>query len=134
MPRLILLHGWGVDARIWRPLAPHWRADCQVASPDWPGYGDRPALSAPQDLDALAEAMAEALPADAVWVGWSLGGLLAAALCRRLSAPRGLIMLGMGLRFCHPAAVNDAALNDFRRAFARAPEASRREQRIAGAV
>ncbi|PAU74681.1 alpha/beta fold hydrolase [Halomonas salipaludis] len=124
MPRLILLHGWGVDARIWRPLAPHWRADCQIASPDWPGYGACPALSAPQDLDALADSMAEALPTDAVWVGWSLGGLLAAALSQRLSTPRGLIMLGMGPRFCHPAAVSNATLNDFQLTFDRAPEAS----------
>ncbi|SDM73250.1 pimeloyl-[acyl-carrier protein] methyl ester esterase [Franzmannia pantelleriensis] len=124
MPRLILLHGWGVDARIWAPLAAHWPDAEAPACPDWPGYGTRAALGAPGDLDALADAMAAALPADAVWVGWSLGGLLAAALSLRLPAPQGLVMLGMGPRFCHPAAVNEAALGDFQRAFSRAPEAS----------
>ncbi|APX92792.1 alpha/beta hydrolase [Halomonas sp. 1513] len=124
MPRLTLLHGWGVDARIWHTLAPHWSNGWEVATPDWPGYGEQPALDRPADLDALAAAMADALPADAVWVGWSLGGLLAAALSQTLPAPRGLIMLGMGPRFHHPAAVSEAALNDFCRAFARAPAAS----------
>lgn len=124
MPRLILLHGWGVDARIWAPLMAHWPSQGQLATPDWPGYGTRTALDVPTDLDGVADAMAEVLPADAVWVGWSLGGLVAAALSQRLPAPRGLVMLGMGPRFCHPKAVSGAALDDFQRTFARAPEAS----------
>ncbi|MBB3332237.1 pimeloyl-[acyl-carrier protein] methyl ester esterase [Halomonas campaniensis] len=126
MTRLVLLSGWGVDSRIWRPLAGHWPGGVTVTAPDWPGYGVRTPLAAPGSLAGLAEAMAVDLPADAVWVGWSLGGLLAGALLARLSPPRTLILLGMGTRFCDPEGVTRAELTAFRRAFARDPAATRR--------
>ncbi len=123
--RLVLLSGWGCDARLWQPLTDRWPDGIEVSAPDWPGYGGRPALAQPACLDALAEAMAPALPADAVWVGWSLGGLLAASLLERApSAPRGLLLLGTGPRFCDPEGVTRAELAAFRRAFARAPGAA----------
>ncbi|WP_416137285.1 alpha/beta fold hydrolase [Halomonas sp. HK25] len=128
MTHLVLLSGWGCDARIWQPLADHWPAGVSVTTPDWPGVGGRPALEAPASLAAMAEAMAADLPEEAVWVGWSLGGLLAGALLERLPAPlsppRGLILLGMGARFCDPAGVSRAELAAFRRAFARDPDAT----------
>ncbi|MEQ6890106.1 alpha/beta fold hydrolase [Halomonas sp. CS7] len=129
MSRLVLLSGWGCDARIWQPLAAHWpdrlETGFEVTPPDWPGYATRPALDDPEDLTALAEAMAADLPQDAVWVGWSLGGLLAAALLDHLPAPRGLVLLGMGARFCHPDGVSHENLATFRSAFRRDPPATR---------
>jgi len=124
MTRLVLLSGWGCDARIWQPLAEHWPDGISVTAPDWPGYGGRAPLAAPDSLDALAEAMAGELPADTIWVGWSLGGLLAGALLARLPAPRALILLGMGAHFCDPEGVSRVELTAFRRAFARQPEAT----------
>ena len=125
MTRLVLLSGWGVDARIWQPLAAHWPGELSVTAPDWPGHGARTPLVAPASLTELAEAMAVDLPAQAVWVGWSLGGLLAATLlAHHLSPPRGLILLGMGQRFRDPAGVGAAELTAFRRAFARDPDAT----------
>ncbi|MDR9440846.1 MAG: alpha/beta fold hydrolase [Halomonas sp.] len=126
MTRLVLLSGWGCDARLWQPLAKHWPVGLAVSAPDWPGYGARPPLADPRRLIQLTEAMAEELPADAVWVGWSLGGLLAAALLAYLPAPRGLVLLGMGERFCHEAGISTAELAVFQRAFARDPEATHR--------
>lgn len=124
MTPLVLLSGWGCDARIWQPLATHWPAGIRVETPDWPGYAGRPAPTDPAALDAVACAMAPELSADAVWVGWSLGGLLAAALLERLPTPRGLIMIGMGPRFCHPQGVPIRELAAFHRAFARNPDAT----------
>lgn len=118
---LVLLSGWGCDARIWRPLAPHWPAALRVTAPDWPGYGARPPLGDPANLEALAAAMEDDLPATAIWVGWSLGGLLAAALLDHLPAPRGLVLLGMGPRFCHAGGVSPMELAAFQRAFTRDP-------------
>lgn len=121
--RLTLLSGWGVDSRIWQPLAPHWPEGVNVTTPDWPGYGDKPALS-DHTLAATADAMTDKLPADSVWVGWSLGGLLATAMTANLPAPRGLILLGAGEHFCTPSGVTPDALADFTRAFERSPTAT----------
>ncbi|MBB3229473.1 alpha/beta fold hydrolase [Halomonas stenophila] len=125
MSRLVLLSGWGCDARIWQALDGHWPPGVRVSAPDWPGYGPRPEACDPASLDALAAAMAAALPADAVWVGWSLGGLLAEALLDHLPPPRALVVIGMGPRFCHPDGVGGEELATFRRAFRRDPEATR---------
>lgn len=128
MTPLVLLSGWGVDAGIWRPLADHWPTGMTVTAPDWPGYGGRTPLATTDGLEALAEAMADHLPPDAIWVGWSLGGLLVAALVEHqpasLPPPRGLIQLGIGERFCHPEGVSTRELAAFRRAFARDPDAT----------
>ncbi|RDB44450.1 alpha/beta fold hydrolase [Halomonas sp. DQ26W] len=126
MTKLVLLSGWGIDARIWQPLAPYWPDGVKVTTPDWPGYAGQALdeMLAPDDLAGLGHRMAAALPADAVWVGWSLGGLLACALLAHLPAPRTLLMLGTGSRFCNAEGVTPQELATFRRAFARNPEAT----------
>ncbi|MGM0856597.1 MAG: alpha/beta fold hydrolase [Pseudomonadota bacterium] len=124
MPRLVLLSGWGVDRRIWEPLAPHWPSSVEALAVDWPGYGHQPALPENASLELLADAMADRLCDDAVWVGWSLGGLLATALLEKLPAPRGLILVGTGGRFCSDDGVTESELASFRRAFGRDPDAT----------
>lgn len=119
--RLILLSGWGVDRRVWQPLKAHWPASLTPQAIDWPGYGDVPALAADASLAQLAEVMAKPLASDAIWVGWSLGGLLATALLEYLPAPRGLILLGAGDTFCTPEGITSNELSVFQRAFKRAP-------------
>ncbi|WP_372614614.1 alpha/beta fold hydrolase [Halomonas sp.] len=125
MSHLILLSGWGIDARIWQTLESHWPAGIEVSAPDWPGYGGKPALEDPGDIGELARAMAGDLPAEAVWVGWSLGGLLATALLDHLPHPRALVTIGMGPRFCTEGGISRRELAAFQRVFARDPEAVR---------
>lgn len=125
--KLILLSGWGVDYRIWQTLAAHWPNTVEPSAVEWPGYGDSPALPAPTSIAALAERMAPELPSDAVWVGWSLGGLLAAALLDYLPSPRALLLLGAGSRFCSDGddgGVTTQELASFQRAFQREPVAT----------
>ncbi|WP_192036775.1 alpha/beta fold hydrolase [Halomonas sp. YLGW01] len=129
MTRLVLLSGWGIDARIWQPLIASLPADLDVTTPDWPGYGDRREEIMPEDLATLAEAMADALPPDAVWVGWSLGGLLATSLLEHLPPPRALLSLGMHARFTTSQqeaqdGVTPAALAAFQDAFDQDPLAT----------
>ncbi|WP_111414237.1 alpha/beta fold hydrolase [Billgrantia lactosivorans] len=121
---LVLLSGWGIDARIWQPLAPHWPDDVVIRSPDWPGYGERRGETLPRRLAALADRMRDGLTEDAVWVGWSLGGLLAGALLAHLPAPRRLVLVAAGPRFCSVDGVGPAELASFRRAFDRDPHAT----------
>ncbi|KAA0014276.1 alpha/beta fold hydrolase [Billgrantia pellis] len=124
MTQLVLLSGWGIDARIWQPLTPYWPSGVEVRAPDWPGYGNRVGEAAPATLAELASAMRHDLPDNAVWVGWSLGGLLAGALLAHLPAPRALILIGAGYRFCSEDGVTPAELATFRRAFEREPHAT----------
>lgn len=121
---LILLHGWGVDARVWQPLTPYWPEGVRITAPNWPGYQRQPALADPNDLAATAIAMAASLPQDSVWVGWSLGGLLAVAMTEHLPPPRGIILLGAGAQFCSPDGVTPQALAEFTSAFERSPAAA----------
>ncbi|GAA3910835.1 pimeloyl-ACP methyl ester esterase BioH [Halomonas cibimaris] len=123
---LTLLHGWGVDSRIWQPLQPHWPEGVRITAPSWPGYfdsscADSAATSDPSSLAATAGAMAASLPQDSVWVGWSLGGLLAVAMAEHLPPPRGIILLSAGARFCWPNGVTPKALAEFTFAFERSP-------------
>lgn len=121
---VVLLSGWGIDQRIWQSLDGYWSSAIEAQSIDWPGYGDTPALPASASLAQLAESMADALTSDAIWVGWSLGGLLATALLDHLPAPQGLILLGAGATFCADDGITIAELKAFQRAFQRDPTAT----------
>ncbi|TVP43347.1 MAG: alpha/beta fold hydrolase [Halomonas sp.] len=122
--RLVLLSGWGIDQRIWQSLDGYWPSAIAAQPIDWPGYGGTPALPANATLAQLAASMADALPSDAIWVGWSLGGLLATALLDYLAAPKGLILLGASATFCADDGVSQRELGSFQRAFERDPNAT----------
>ncbi|MFF6010506.1 MULTISPECIES: pimeloyl-ACP methyl ester esterase BioH [unclassified Rahnella] len=81
---LVLLHGWGLNAEVWRytaeRLAPHF---C-LHLIDLPGYGRSEGFGA-MTLDAMAETVLEVAPEKASWLGWSMGGLVASQIA--LSAP-----------------------------------------------
>ncbi|MFQ6372331.1 pimeloyl-ACP methyl ester esterase BioH [Shewanella sp. YIC-542] len=77
---LVWLHGWGVNGSVFLPTVaqlPQYRSYCV----DLPGFGDSPPCVG--TLDDWAERLITAMPADAIWIGWSLGGLLAMHIARR---------------------------------------------------
>lgn len=81
---IVLLHGWGLNAEVWRYIVERWTPHFRLHLIDLPGYGrsrDFGALSLQQMTDAV---LAQA-PQNAVWLGWSLGGLVASQAA--LSAP-----------------------------------------------
>ena len=51
--------------------------DYRVTVVDLPGHGYSRGFGVGLTLPVLAETVAAAVPAPAVWVGWSLGGLIA---------------------------------------------------------
>jgi pimeloyl-ACP methyl ester carboxylesterase len=81
---LLLLHGVGLDRRIWDPVLPH-LGGFEVVLCDLPGHGASPALAGAADLGQLAAAVREVVDAPAHVVGFSLGGLIAQRLA--LDAP-----------------------------------------------
>lgn len=81
-PVLVLLHGWGLHSGVWRDFLPLLAEDFRVLCIDLPGFGKN--VSQPVDtLAAAIDGVLEVAPAKAVWLGWSLGGLLALELAAR---------------------------------------------------
>ncbi|WP_374603482.1 pimeloyl-ACP methyl ester esterase BioH [Arenimonas sp.] len=97
---LVLLHGWAMHAGIFAPLVDALVADFQVHLVDLPGHGRSADAGVPLALDAAVDAVAAQVPARAIWLGWSLGGLVALqAAVKHPGAVRGLVMLAASPRF-----------------------------------
>ena len=77
-PELVLLHGWGMSAEVWRGWLPMLRRRCNVVLLDLPGFGRSPA-QLDLSVAALLDQLQFFVPQNAVLLGWSLGGALALA-------------------------------------------------------
>ncbi|MGH8128138.1 MAG: pimeloyl-ACP methyl ester esterase BioH [Gammaproteobacteria bacterium] len=73
---IFALHGWGLNAAVLEPLDGAFDGH-RVQAVDLPGHGRRREESFGRDLDALVEGLLAQAPPRAVWLGWSLGGMLA---------------------------------------------------------
>ena len=96
-PPLVLVHGLGGTIENWRALAPPLAARHRVLVPDLPGHGSSGLLDEAPHVDALAEAVLAVADTEgvgeAVWVGHSLGGVVALrAAALRPDAVRGLVL------------------------------------------
>jgi len=80
-PELVLLHGWAMHSGIWGELVDQLASEFRVSLVDLPGHGVNSHLPLSGDLNEVAGLILSELPA-AIWMGWSLGGLvtLAAAM------------------------------------------------------
>lgn len=97
---LVLIHGWAMHGGIFAPLADALAAHFHLHVVDLPGHGASRAF-APGDLDpaACARAIAARTP-PAIWLGWSLGGLV--AIRGALDAPaqvQALVVVACSPRF-----------------------------------
>jgi pimeloyl-[acyl-carrier protein] methyl ester esterase len=97
-PDIVLIHGWAMHAGIFAPLTRLLAAHFRVHLVDLPGHG----LSTDGnvcDPPACAAAVTARVPR-AVWLGWSLGGIV--ALQAALSFPhavRGIVEIAASPRF-----------------------------------
>jgi pimeloyl-[acyl-carrier protein] methyl ester esterase len=73
---LVMLHGWGMNSSVWADFAHQLADDYRVTLIDLPGHGHSP-YHGQQSLDGWAEACLAVAPARAVWLGWSLGSMVA---------------------------------------------------------
>lgn len=75
---LVLLHGWVVcSSDVWQDLIKSLVKKFRVTVIDLPGFGRSPLLNKNYDLQTIAEQILEVAPKKAIWLGWSLGGLIA---------------------------------------------------------
>ena len=75
-PDLVMIHGWGLHGGIWDSLLPRLEDRYRVSRVDLPGHG-RSDWQGQQRLDDWVAAVLSGVPDRAVWLGWSLGGLVA---------------------------------------------------------
>lgn len=75
LPPIVLLHGWGIDSRVWQSLIPTLQYSTHVCTID---------ISYTEDsIDHLCAAIAEEISEPVILVGWSLGGMLATEVSAR---------------------------------------------------
>lgn len=90
---IVLLHGWGMHGGVFEPLAAALEPHCSLYLVDLPGHGHSRDCEVPLETAACAAAIAAATP-PALWLGWSLGGLIALqAALDRPDAVQALAML-----------------------------------------
>jgi pimeloyl-[acyl-carrier protein] methyl ester esterase len=117
-PNLVLLHGWGFTAAVWDALRPHLARHFNITALNLPGYGDAEPIASMHDLAALADDVVQRAPLQAVWLGWSLGGMVAlqaaAMFPQRI---QGLVLVGSTPRFVEEGdwldAVRKSVLHNF---------------------
>lgn len=73
---LILLHGWGLNMKIWHHIIPKINSYFTLYLVDLPGFGkSRNCLYI--KLESMISILSYHMPKNAIWLGWSLGGLIA---------------------------------------------------------
>lgn len=81
---LVLLHGWGLNAQVWDCITAELSSHFTLHLVDLPGYGRSRGFGA-QTLAQMAQCVLAHAPEKAIWLGWSLGGLVASQVA--LQAP-----------------------------------------------
>ncbi|RTN94358.1 pimeloyl-ACP methyl ester esterase BioH [Enterobacter sp. WCHEn090032] len=81
---LVLLHGWGLNAEVWHCISEELASHFTLHLVDLPGFGRSRGFGA-MSLDEMARQVLDAAPQNAIWLGWSLGGLVASQIA--LSQP-----------------------------------------------
>ena len=104
-PDLVLLHGWAMHGGIWpASLLASLAGQFRLHVIDLPGHGhSRPLreFTLGSVTERLEDYAASHLSEPAVWLGWSLGGLLAAEMAARCPRRvRRLVLVASSLCFC----------------------------------
>jgi pimeloyl-[acyl-carrier protein] methyl ester esterase len=76
-PNLIMLHGWGLHGGLFRPVINALARRFTLHLVDLPGHGRSAMIKGDYTLSAIAQAVADQVPGDGCWLGWSLGGRVA---------------------------------------------------------
>jgi len=93
------LHGWALNASVFDPMEGR-VAGARLQAADLPGHGRRGAEPLGRDLDDVAARLLARAPHRGIWLGWSLGGMLAlAAAVRAPERIAGLVLVAAGPTF-----------------------------------
>jgi len=99
-PDIVLVHGWAMNGHVWAPVVKELAKKYRVTIVDLPGHA-RSSDEAPDPftLESLAETIVE-LVSPAIWVGWSLGGMVSMTAAQRWpDKVSGLVLVGTTAKF-----------------------------------
>lgn len=123
-PALVLLHGWAMHSGIFAPLVERLAPHFSLHLVDLPGHGRSARVRIPLTLENAAAHVSAVVPARALWMGWSLGGLVALqAAASRPAQVRGLVMMAASPRFVRaddwPQGMDASIFREFAKALGR---------------
>lgn len=89
---LYFLHGWGMHSAVWQPICAALGDAFNIRLIDLPGYGNKQQIPINEySLESISEQIISEIDQPGVFIGWSLGGLVAQyialhrpALCQAL--------------------------------------------------
>lgn len=77
LPVIFCIHGWASNAQVFKPLAELFKDHFHFVAVDLPGYGASAYEAGDYELQKLVRDLLDAAPEESIWLGWSLGGMLA---------------------------------------------------------
>ena len=78
---LVFIHGWGLNSAVWQPCLEQLKSDFEVITVDLPGFATNNSYQVSEySLVEIADAIQQAIGKPAVYIGWSLGGLVASQI------------------------------------------------------
>ncbi len=133
-PALVLLHGWGMESRIFAGWLPFLEAHFTCIVYDLPGHGRSPCTAKGMQWNDGLEQLQEMLSAEAepvILLGWSLGGLLALGLAlKQPDLLKGLVLVASSPSFRQrpgwSAGIPAATLEDFGQRLENDPQGTRK--------
>lgn len=112
LPSIALIHGWATEPTIWKPVRGQLESrGHEVNVYEMPGYGSRTGEDGNVTFDQLVSDAIEKLENCELWIGWSLGAMVALeAASRKQAKCAAVFAVCPTAKFCCDAE-KDAALN-----------------------
>lgn len=116
---LVLLHGWGMNSAVWSSLVGPLSERYRLHLLDMPGHGHSAYDQGCSDLDQWLDAVMQLAPGRAIWIGWSLGAMLAQRAALRFpERVQGLVCIAGSPRFVQDDTWPNAMQRETLRGFA----------------
>lgn len=117
-PDLVLLHGWSMHSGVWHPLIEGLAKRFTLHLVDLPGHGYSEWQQGQFELSFLLAELEQHTPENAVWIGWSLGGLISLAMDKAYPQKiRKLVLMAATPKFVSnadwPAAMKPSVFENF---------------------
>jgi pimeloyl-[acyl-carrier protein] methyl ester esterase len=80
---IVILHGWGCDQSYMQPIVDQLKDRYRVTNVDLPGRGKSDWQPNIKTIHDMADYVLPDLPENAIYIGWSFGGLISVSIAAR---------------------------------------------------